>query len=226
MRTERRSILLFLDNAGCYPPELLKDKFSNIKIVFLPPNTTSKIQPLDLGVISNFKVHYRRLLLQYVLAKIDTANTATEVTKSVNILTALRWVALVWREVKATTIQKQAGIRFDVHAIVSDDEDPFNDIDDEMGMDSLISHAMGTLQHYSADEYLTGDNSLPVCVDIDGNNWDENWLNSLTKGAESVDEDKDEEMLICHHLHLKYKHINRQWCPWRILRSFWSTMVV
>ena len=162
----------------------------------------------------------------YVLAKIDTANTATEVTKSVNILTALRWVALVWREVKATTIQKQAGIRFDVHAIVSDDEDPFNDIDDEMGMDSLISHAMGTLQHCSADEYLIGDNSLPVCVDIDGNNWDENWLNSLTEGAESVDEDKDEEMLICHHLHLKYKHINRQWCPWRILRSFWSTMVV
>ena len=67
MRTERRSILLFLDNAGCHPPELLKDKFSNIKIVFLPPNTTSKIQPLDLGVI-------------------DTANTATEVTKSVNVL--------------------------------------------------------------------------------------------------------------------------------------------
>ena len=120
-------------------------------------------------------------------------NTATEVTKSVNVLTALRWVALVWREVKATTIQKQAGICFDVHTIVSDDEDPFNDIDDEMGMDSLISHAMGTLQHCSADEYLTGDNSLPVCVDINGNNWDENWLNSLTEGAESVDEDKDEE---------------------------------
>ena len=113
-------------------------------------------------------------------------------TKSVNVLTALRWVALVWREVKVTTIQKQAGIRFDVHAIVSDDEDAFNDIDDEMGMDSPISHAMGTLQHCSADEYLTGDNSLPVCVDIDGNNWDENWLNSLTEGAESVDEDKDE----------------------------------
>ena len=41
---------------------------------------------------------------------------------------------------------------------------------------------------------------------VDGNNWDENWLNSLTEGAESVDEDEDEEedLLICHHLHLKY----------------------
>ena len=52
---------------------------------------------------------------------------------------------------------------------------------------------MGTLQQCSADEYLTGDNSLPVCVDIDGNNWDENWLNSLTEGAESVDVDEDED---------------------------------
>ena len=63
-----------------------------------------------------------------------------------------------------------------------------------MGMDSLISHAMGTLQHCSADEYLTGDNSLPVCVNIDGNiKWDKNWLNCLTEGAESIDEDEDEE---------------------------------
>ena len=46
---------------------------------------------------------------------------------------------------RGQSIQKQAGIRFDVHAIVSDDEDAFHDIDDEMGMDSLISHAMGTV---------------------------------------------------------------------------------
>ena len=45
------------------------------------------------------------------------------------------------------------------------------------------------MQHCSADEYLTGDDSLSVCVDIDGNDCDENWLNSLTEGAEIVDED-------------------------------------
>jgi len=60
-------------------------------------------------------------------------------------------------------------------------------MDDEMETSSLIS---GTLQHCSADEYLTGDNSLPA---LGGNDWDENWLNSLTEGAESVDEDEDEE---------------------------------
>ena len=102
MRGKKRSIL---DNAGCHPPQVLHG-YSKIKIVFLPANTTSKLQPLDIGIISNFKVHYRQLLLQYVVAKIDTATLATEFTQSINVLTAIRWVALAWREVKALTVQK------------------------------------------------------------------------------------------------------------------------
>lgn len=65
MRGQRRSVLLFLDSAGCHLRDQLQDKFSTIKIVFLLANTTSKLQPLDLGIISNFKLHYCRLLLQY-----------------------------------------------------------------------------------------------------------------------------------------------------------------
>ena len=38
---------------------------------------------------------------------------------------------------------------------------------------------------------LTEDDSLSVCIDIDGNDWDENWLNSLTEGVEIVDEKED-----------------------------------
>ena len=42
-----RKILLFADNASCHlPPELV-----NIKLQFLPPNTTSLTQPLDQGII-------------------------------------------------------------------------------------------------------------------------------------------------------------------------------
>ena len=37
---EKRSIILLLDNAGCHPKNL-KSRFSNIKVSFLPANTTS-----------------------------------------------------------------------------------------------------------------------------------------------------------------------------------------
>lgn len=59
LSSSNRKILLFMDNAGCHPDDL-SGKFSNINICFLPANTTSTLQPLDLGVIQNFKVHYRR----------------------------------------------------------------------------------------------------------------------------------------------------------------------
>ena len=40
MQLQHRNILLFVDNCGAHPAVHL----SNIKIVFLPPNTTSRLQ--------------------------------------------------------------------------------------------------------------------------------------------------------------------------------------
>ena len=204
MKAEKRSILLLMDNAGCHPPEVLQG-YSNIKIVFLPANTTSKLQPLDLGIIANFKVHFRRHLLQYVAAKIDTATSATEIIKSVNVLIAIRWVALSWREVKVSTIQKcfrNAGVlESDLEVREISDEDPFLDVDGTDELSSLISSAMGDLDHCSVEEYIDGDFSLPVCVELD-DEWDENFLSGLTREEDqdsavveqSDDDDEGEDM--------------------------------
>lgn len=61
---------------------LLKIALSNIKFIFLPPYTTSKLLSLDLGIIK----------ISRVPSQIDACDKASEVTKSVRILHCIRWV--------------------------------------------------------------------------------------------------------------------------------------
>ena len=84
--------------------DAIQEAYTNIKIIFVPPNTISKVQPLDLGIIRNFKMHYRKPFLRFVISKVDECNTASEVTKSVNVLQAIRWVAQAWKAIKDETI--------------------------------------------------------------------------------------------------------------------------
>ena len=58
MRTAKRKIILFMDNAGPHPDNI---QLTNVKVIFFPPNTTSVSQPLDQGIIKNFKV-IRRII--------------------------------------------------------------------------------------------------------------------------------------------------------------------
>ena len=79
---------------------------SNVKMVFLPPNTTSHLQPCDAGIIAALKAHYRKRLMRHVLSEMDDAQTATELSKRVDILDAIRWLHLAWASVSDTTITK------------------------------------------------------------------------------------------------------------------------
>ena len=79
-----------MDNAPCHP-ESLKDSFSNINILFLPKNTTSKTQPLDAGIIANWKVKYKKQLLCYVCGQVDGSKSASDIVKSVNLLMSIKW---------------------------------------------------------------------------------------------------------------------------------------
>ena len=79
---EKRKILL-LDNVSSHSQEL-KERFRNIKVVFLPKNSTSRLQPLDAGIIKNFKVHYCKLLVRHTLAQIDDIDIgASSIAKSI-----------------------------------------------------------------------------------------------------------------------------------------------
>ena len=63
--------LILMDNAACHPPYLC-DVHPNVKIVFLPPNTTSLVQPLDQEIIACVKNFYHTRLFDHLRAKTET----------------------------------------------------------------------------------------------------------------------------------------------------------
>ncbi len=77
MQIENQKALILLDNVPCHPGMEL----SNIKLVFLPPNTIGT-QPLDSGIIRNFKVKYYNILLEFLLSHEDVTTLADAIKKS------------------------------------------------------------------------------------------------------------------------------------------------
>ena len=103
MRNHNRHILLFLDNAPCHPPG---NSLTNIKLIFLPANTTSVLQPLDQGIIQCLKLHYRKRLLRRVISQIYNGCGAETEARSVNILDACQWIAAAIEEIRPSTVHK------------------------------------------------------------------------------------------------------------------------
>ena len=127
------------------------------------------------GIIQNFKTHYRKLFLRFVISKIDECDTASEVIKSVSILQAIRWVAQAWEEVKQETISKcfrKAGVLGESFSLVSrehEDRDPFDELDctesfDDTNLENLICQLnMPAEATCSVGEYVNGEDDLPTC---------------------------------------------------------------
>uniref|UniRef100_A0A3P9IA29 DDE-1 domain-containing protein n=1 Tax=Oryzias latipes TaxID=8090 RepID=A0A3P9IA29_ORYLA len=62
-------VLLLVDNAGGHADDLA---FDCVQIEFLPPNTTSLIQPMDQGIIRAFKALYTRNTLHHLVDEMKT----------------------------------------------------------------------------------------------------------------------------------------------------------
>lgn len=94
----QRSVLLLIDNAPSYITEGLQLRHVKIlcllKILCLPPNTTSKFQPLDAGIIAAFKKHYRRKQILWGLDQMEEGGNSYKVHQ----LQAMRWIAGSWQD--------------------------------------------------------------------------------------------------------------------------------
>lgn len=70
MKKRNRKIILFMDNVGSHKTEN-SIRLNNVRVEFLPANTTAKIQPLDQGIIRSFKALYRREIINELLHILD-----------------------------------------------------------------------------------------------------------------------------------------------------------
>ena len=181
MKREGRSILLFVDNCAAHPDVVC----SNVKLVFLPPNTTSKLQPCDAGIIQTVKLHYRKRLLRHVLFHMEEANSASELAKKVTLLDAIMWMKSSWDEVDPITIQKcfsKCGFG-DVMETEEDDE-----IVPEAELEEVLHNAGMTWQ-----EYANCDADLATTNTIE-DDWEENLLLRAKQGdSQESDEDYDDD---------------------------------
>ena len=99
MIDQDRHILLFIDNCPAHPQLV----FSNIKLQFLPANTTSRLQPFDLGIIRSFKCKYREHLYKHFIN--STNGEGEDATAKVNVYDAICWIKISFSNVTSETIK-------------------------------------------------------------------------------------------------------------------------
>ncbi|XP_055371913.1 tigger transposable element-derived protein 1-like [Condylostylus longicornis] len=103
------NILLLIDNAPSHSSLLLKSD-ENIRIIFLPPNTTSLIQPMDQGIISSFKRRYLRNTIRLLIDKLNDTESVNEnlvhnFWKGFNTKNGIDNISKAWDEVTVSTMK-------------------------------------------------------------------------------------------------------------------------
>ena len=177
---EEKAILL-LDNCPAHPgPEILVSKDKKIKAVFLPKNTTSKIQPLDQGIMANLKLLYRRQLIKKML---QDEREVEVYLKSITVKDALFMAADAWDAVKPTTI------RHCWEKALPEEGSPLHDDDDDfMGFTAEEAAAAQTKFNEQLDS-----NTLLAELLLRWSEMDEDAPVALdTKDIEVVEEEEEE----------------------------------
>ncbi|XP_054084416.1 tigger transposable element-derived protein 1-like [Zeugodacus cucurbitae] len=97
-------VLLVIDNTPGHPDISHK----NVKIMFLPPNTTSLIQPLDQGIIATFKRYYVKNSFQHIINEIETNNEMNVISawKTFDLKNCIDCISCSVREITKTTLNR------------------------------------------------------------------------------------------------------------------------
>ncbi|XP_029055241.2 tigger transposable element-derived protein 2-like [Osmia bicornis bicornis] len=93
-------VVLLVDNCSSHKT-MTPQAHDNFEIIYLPPNTTSLIQPMDQGVIAKFKTTYRHKMLRRVL---QYEQGIQEFYCKFNIKDCINLVAESWTDITSANL--------------------------------------------------------------------------------------------------------------------------
>ena len=128
---EGRNVTFVIDNCAAHPHI---DNLKSINLYFLPPNTTSKTQPMDQGVICSSKAKYHKNVPRKIIQSVEKKKTLPKIS----LLQGMQMLVPAWDAPFTQTIAncfRKSGISTESQeTTLAEDDDPFwelqNEIDD------------------------------------------------------------------------------------------------
>ncbi|CAI5467516.1 unnamed protein product [Closterium sp. Yama58-4] len=180
---EERQVVLLVDNASCHCVEtaaaVRQDilgfrtvKLSNIRVVYLPPNTTAYTQPLDQGVISAVKARFRQKVIADWLRQWDgRGSPASPQPLKPKPHETVLYLFAAWEAVETETIQRcwfNAGILpRSWRALMPLGSTWTSDLGDTTEELEYLGRQLAALNlgsaAMSATEFNTVDDHVPIC---------------------------------------------------------------
>ena len=105
---------------------------------------------MDAGIIRSFKLKYRKLLIRYVISKVDDKQ-ASNIINEINILKVIGWVKSAWKEFTSDTMKhcfEKCGFPTDDYvATAQDSDDEFEMLFNEIVLLTNILRQITPQQH-------------------------------------------------------------------------------
>lgn len=181
MANQKKKIALIVDNCTAHN---LRTKLTNIELIYLPPNCTSILQPLDMGIIRCFKAYYRRRLVEKVLFNIEYGASCVG---KVDVKDACDEISNSWNEVTAKTISncwRKAGFNSTVEV---------DDIDESVAMENLQKSLQNLPGSAPAEEYVSVDDELHVFAEFTDEEIVQEVKEDLGESGKPDDDDDNDE---------------------------------
>jgi len=194
---KKKKILLLVDNCPAHPS--ISD-LRSITLIFLPPNTTSVLQPMDQGIIRALKSNFRKNLVLKIIASLD-ANEGTSCAKhpKITMLDAILTIYDAWNKITPATIfncYKHAGFVQESASVAADNDESDDDVPLSVwarALDKGLPIGKQELEQYSGI-----DDDLVTCEDMtDENTIVQNIIiNSQDRDVNNDDDDLEQNCTI------------------------------